>query len=124
MQPTIQEDDTIVPLNKMNNVTFHCTCSECDPDIPPYWTLANNGNHLDTSNSGDRIILAQQGITFNSSGTSGSISIPDTIEHNNTEVMCAAFMGGTEFSESVTVTIIGKTITISVSWIIENFHVF
>ena len=108
----------------MSNATFRCTCPECDPDVPPYWTLVNGGAHLDTSNAGDRIILAQQGISFDSNGTTGVISIPDRIENNNTEVMCAAFMGGTEFSESVTVTIIGKSITISKSYIFENFRYF
>ena len=47
---------------------------------------------------------------FSSSSTSAVISIPDTMENNNTQIWCAAFLfGGIEFSDPpVRVTIIGE----------------
>ena len=109
MQFEVQPGDTILMLNQMSNVTFHCSCDECT--TPPYWSLENEGNYFSTNNDIERMILAKRGITYSSSGTSASISIPDTVENNNTIIHCAAFLfGGTEFSNPpILVTIIGES---------------
>ena len=110
LQPTVQPGDTILVLNQMSNVTFHCTCNECS--TPPHWSLGNAGRYLSTDNDNDRVKLVQRGITYSSSGaTSAVISIPDTVENNNTNITCAAFItGSTEFSNPpVRVTIIGES---------------
>ena len=109
MQPTVQPGDTILALNQMSNATFHCTCNECI--TPPYWSLENAGRHLFTDNDNDRLILVQRGITYSSGATSAVISIPDTVENNNTIILCDAFItGSTEFSNPpVRVTIIGES---------------
>ena len=107
MQFTVQPGDTTLPLNQMSNATFHCTCNECTS--PPVWSLENGGRYFITDNDGDRMILAERGITYSSSGTSAVISIPDTAENNNTMISCAAFLfGGSEFSYPVKLTIIGE----------------
>ena len=92
----------------MSNATFHCTCVECTYDSSsPGWSLENEGRFLNTD---DRIMLAQRGIMFSSSSTSAVISIPDTVENNNTWIVCAAFLfGSIEFSgPPVKVTTIGE----------------
>ena len=108
MQFEVQPGDTILMLNQMSNATFHCSCDECT--TPPYWSLENGGSHFDTDSNSDRILLAERGIIYSSSGTSAVINIPDTVENNNTIIFCAAFLfGGTEFSDPpVRVTIIGE----------------
>ena len=70
--------------------------------------MENQDRHLSTNDNADKVILDQQGITYSSSATSAVISIPDTVENNNTLLMCAAFLSGsTELSNPVTLTIIG-----------------
>jgi hypothetical protein len=108
----IQPGDTTLLLNQMSNATFHCTCIDCasGSDSPPYWSLENEGRVLITVDKADRVILSQRGIMFSSSSSSAIISIPDTVENNNTQIYCAAFLfGSVEFSDQpVTVTIIGE----------------
>ena len=108
MQFVVQPGDTTLPLNQMSNATFHCTCNECTS--PPFWSLENRGIHLITDEESDRKILDGRGITYSSSGTSAVISIPDTVENNNTMISCAAFLsGGRDFSDPpVKLTIVGK----------------
>ena len=109
MQPTIQEGDIILALNQMSNATFHCTCDECTTS-PPYWSLENEGILFITENDIDRVNLTQRGIAYSSSDTSAVISIPDTVENNNTHISCAALLyGGVEFSDSVKVTVTGES---------------
>ena len=107
----VQPADTTLLLNQMSNATFHCTCAECASDSsPPGWSLENEGRNLNTDDVDDRMMLAQRGITFSSSSTSAVISIPDTVENNNTQISCTAFLfGGREFSDPpVRVIIIGE----------------
>lgn len=112
MQFTVQPGDTILPLNQMSNVTFYCTCDECDLGTPPFWTVEHDGTYFDTTAASDGMSLSQRGITYGSSGNSAVISIPNRIENNNTMVWCAAFISGlNQFSEPVKVTIIGRSIT-------------
>ena len=79
--------------------------------VPPYWSLVNGDNHFSTNYDIDRMILAERGITYSSSGTSAVISIPDTVENNNTIIYCVSFLNrGSEFSDPpVIVTIISKS---------------
>ena len=109
MQSEVQPGDTILILNQMSNATFHCSCDECTS--PPYWSLENGGRYLTTVDNSDRMILAERGILFSSSGTSAIISIPDTVENNNTIISCASFnFGSAEFSDPpFIVTIIGES---------------
>ena len=73
--------------------------------------MENQGRHLSTNDNTDKVILDQQGITYSSSATSAVISIPDKTDNNNTLLQCAAFLfGGTEFSDPVTLTIIGESV--------------
>ena len=103
----VQPGDTTLLLNQMSNATFHCTCVEC---ASPRWSLEKEGIFLNTDIEDDRMMLAQRGIVFSSSSTSAVISIPDTVENNNTLIWCYAFIfGSTEFSDPpVRVTIIGE----------------
>jgi hypothetical protein len=109
MQLEIQPGDTTLLQNQMSNATFHCTCVDCEFGSPPHWSLENEGTFVNTEDEDDRVILIQRGIMFSSSSTSAVISIPDTVENNNTQIWCTAFLfGSVEFSDpSVTVTIIG-----------------
>ena len=108
MQLEIQPGDTTLFLNHTINATFHCTCVECAFDSsPPGWSLKNEGITFNTDDENDRMMLAQRGIIFSSSSASAVISIPDTVENNNTLISCFAFLfGSREFSEQVRVTII------------------
>ena len=108
---TVQPGDTVIALNQMSNVTFQCTCiadDECTS--PPYWSLENGGRYFVTSDNNDRVILTERGITYSSGATSAVITIPDTVENNNTQIFCAGLIsGGVEFSDPpVKLTIIGK----------------
>lgn len=108
MQPIVQPGNTTLALNQMSNATFHCVCDECE--TPPHWSLANEGQLLSTDSDSDRTTLAQRGITYSRSGTSAMISIPDTVENNNTRISCVGFIsGGTDFSNQVEVIIIGES---------------
>ena len=111
MQFIVQPGDITLALNQMSNATFNCSCPGCDPEQPPYWTLEIDGDDFDITDPSDRPRLALRGISFNLSGLPVVISIPDRIENNNTMVMCAAFLGGIEFSDPVKVTIIGRSTT-------------
>ena len=73
--------------------------------------MENQGRHLATNDDDDKVILAQRGIIFSSSANSIVISIPDRVENNNTIIMCGGFFGSTEFSDPVTLTIIGESVT-------------
>ena len=96
----------------MSNVTFQCTCIAVDECInPPFWSLQIGGRHFVTNDNDDEVILAERGITYSSySGTSAVISIPDTMENNNTQIFCAGLIsGGIEFSDPpIKLIIIGK----------------
>ena len=106
----VQPGNTIIALNQMSNATFQCTCPNCT--TLPYWTMENQGRYLATNDDVEEVILAERGITYSSSAKSAVISIPVTVENNNTLLVCAAFLfGGTEFSEQVTLTIIGKSVS-------------
>ena len=106
---TVQPGNTIIALNLMSNATFQCTCPDCT--TPPYWTMENQGRHLSTNDDADKVILAQRGIAYSSSANTTDISIPDKTENNNTLLICAAFQFGvTEFSDPVTLTIIGESV--------------
>ena len=107
-----ESDDTILALNQMINATFRCTCIAGDDcTSPPFWSLENGGRYFATNDDDDAIILAERGITYSSSGTSAVISIPDTVENNNTLIFCAGFIsGGIEFSDPpIKLIIIGKS---------------
>ena len=107
----VQPSDTTLLLNQMSNATFHCTCVDCASySSPPGWSLQNEDIILNTHFEDDKMMLAQQGIVFSSSSTSAVISIPDTVENNNTLIWCFAFLfGANEFSDQpVRVTIIGE----------------
>ena len=101
MQLEVQPGDTTLFLNHTINATFHCTCVECaSASSPPGWSLENEGISLSTDDENDRMTLAQRGIIFSSSSTSAVISIPDTVENNNTLISCFAFLfGSIEFSD-------------------------
>ena len=74
--------------------------------------MVNQGRHLATNDNADTVILAERGITFSSSAKSAVISIPVTVENSNSLLACAAFLfGSTEFSEQVTLIIIGESVT-------------
>ena len=74
--------------------------------------MVNQGRHLATNDDADTVILAERGITFSGSANSAVISIPDRVENNNTNITCAGFLfGSTEFSDPVTLTIIGESVT-------------
>ena len=114
---TVLPDVTVAihALNQMSNATFQCICiagDECTS--PPYWSLENGGRHFVTNDNDDREILAEQGITYSSSGTSAVISIPDTVENNSTQISCAGLIsGGVEFSDPpIKLIIIGNLILI------------
>ena len=107
-----ESDDTILALNQMINATFQCTCIAGDDcTSPPFWSLENGGRYFTTNDDDDAIILAKRQITYSSSGTSAIISIPDTVENNNTLIFCAGFIsGGIEFSDPpIKLIIIGKS---------------
>ena len=111
---TVQPGDTILALDQMSNVTFQCTCiagDECTS--PPFWSLENGGRHFVTNDNDDAVILAERGITYSSSGTSAFITIPDTMENDDTQIFCAGLIsGGIEFSDPpVKLTIIGNSMT-------------
>ena len=73
--------------------------------------MGNQGRYLSTNDDADKVILAQRGITYSSSSMSAIISIPDRVENTNTMLTCTAFLfGGTEFSDPVTLTIIGESV--------------
>ena len=97
----VQPGDTILALNQKSNVTFQCTCIAGDfCTSPPFWSLENGGRLLVTNDNDDAIILAERGITYRSSGNSAVITIPDTVENNDTQIFCAGLIsGGTEFSD-------------------------
>ena len=74
--------------------------------------MINQDRHLSTNDDDDKVILAERGITFSSSANTIDISIPDKTENNNTLLACAGFLfGSTEFSDPVTLTIIGESVT-------------
>ena len=97
----VQPGDTILALNQKSNVTFQCTCIAGDfCTSPPFWSLENGGQLLVTNDNDDAIILAERGITYRSSGNSAVITIPDTVENNDTQIFCAGLIFGvTEFSD-------------------------
>ena len=107
---TIKQGDTTLPVNQMRNAIFNCTCEMSQCNSPLFWSLKNGDKHLITNEENDANILAQRGITFSSSATSAVISIPDTVENNNTVIFCGVLHSGNNvFSETgVTLIIIGK----------------
>ena len=110
----IRPADTVtLALNQMRNATFSCECT-LDDELcsEPYWGLENDGNIISTDYEDDIEIFAQRGITYSSNinRTMAVISIPDTVENNNTLIYCAAFIfGGAEFSAIVELLIIGES---------------
>ena len=112
IQLTVQPGNTTFLLNQMSNATFHCACDDSICTSPLLWSLENEGRYFITNNHNDRVILAERGITFSSTDTSAVISIPDTVENNNTLIWCVTFLfGGVEFSDPpVEVIIIGESI--------------
>ena len=100
----------------MSNITFQCTCIAVDAcTSPPFWSLQNGGRYFVTNDNDDAAILAERGITYSSRGTSAVITIPDTVENNNTLIFCAGLIsGGVEFSDPpVKLIIIGNSILIA-----------
>ena len=94
----------------MRNATFSCECTHGDFCGQPFWSLENDGSTITTNNNIDLETFAQRGMTFSSTATTAVISIPDTVENNNTLVTCAAFLfGGNEFSAEVELIIIGES---------------
>ena len=108
----IRPADTVtLTLNQMRNATFSCECMLGDELCnQPYWSLENDGNSITTIDNNDIETFAQHGITYSSTRTTAVISIPDTVENNNTLIACAAFLfGSTEFSAVVALIIIGES---------------
>ena len=109
----IQPEGTVtVALNQIKNVTFNCQieCTLGDICGPPFWVLEKEQNIITSNDIRDKDIFAQRGITFSSAATTAVISIPDTVENNNTLIYCAAFIfGGAEFSAIVELLIIGES---------------
>ena len=95
----------------MTNATFSCECTHGDLCRQPFWRLENEGRIFVTNNDRDLETFTQQGMTFSSAVTTAVISIPDTVENNNTLVSCAALvLGGIEFSDPpVRLIIIGES---------------
>lgn len=108
MQFEVQPGNTTLPLNQMSNATFYCTCDACILSL--LWSLENEGRYFITDDGNDRGILAERGIIYSSTDTSAVISIPDTMENNNTLIRCAAFHSGSnEYSDPpVELIIIGE----------------
>ena len=110
-------------LNQMRNATFSCECTLGDELCgQPYWSLEDNGNFITTIDNNDIETLAQRGITYSSTHTTAVISIPDTVENNNTLIACAALLfGAIEFSAVVELIIIGESeqLTIMISIAIQ-----
>ena len=108
----VQPNDTILLLNQMSNAPFNCICNDTKEGQCPIslsWTIQNNGKHLSTEDSDDRMILNQRGITYSSTSPSAVISIPDTVENNDTMIFCGGISSGeTFFSNIVKLTIVGK----------------
>ena len=112
----IRPADTVtLALNQMRSATFSCECTLGDElcSSEPYWGLENDGNLISTNYKDDIEIFAQRGITYSCSNinrTIAVISIPDTVENNNTLIFCAVFIfGATEFSAAVELLIIGES---------------
>ena len=102
-----------IPLNQMNAANFTCECTlDNNACSPPFWSLVNEGVTITTSeSSGDEDSFAERGITYSCSSTTAFITIPDTVENNNTMISCGAFLfGGNEFSRPpVELIIIGES---------------
>ena len=99
-------------LNQMKNANFTCECTAGIACTPPFWSLTNEGVIIVTSeSSGDEGKFAERGITYSSSSTTAFITIPDTVENNNTIISCGALLfGGNEFSNPrVKLIIIGES---------------
>ena len=109
----VRPDGTIsIPLNQMNAANFTCECTLGIACGQPFWNLENEGVSITTmENSGDEERFAERGITYSISSTTAIITIPDTVENNNTMISCGAFLSGsTEFSRPpVELIIIGES---------------
>ena len=95
----------------MRNATFNCECTVGIDCSQPYWHIETNGATITTDDDRDTVKFAERGITFSTSSdsTMAFISIPDTVENNNTMISCAALLfGGTEFSNQVELIIVGE----------------
>jgi hypothetical protein len=109
---TVQPGDVTLELNEMSNATFNCTCDACIIR-PLFWTLENEAGTLQlaTNNMSDQAMLDQRGISYSSTITTAVITIPSTVENNNTQIRCAGILNPAEideFSYPFTLTIIGE----------------
>lgn len=109
---TVQPGDVTLELNEMRNATFSCTCTACIIR-PLFWTLEYEAGTLQlaTNNVTDQAMLNQRGISYSSTNTTAVITIPGTIENNNTQIRCAGILNTAEideFSSPFTLTIIGE----------------
>ena len=113
MQDLIVQPQGMVTLalNQMGNATFNCECTVGNECRQPYWSIENEGNTITTNDKKDIDSFDERGITYsNPTTTTAVISIPDTVENNNTKISCVAFLfGGTEFSTPVKLIIIGES---------------
>ena len=101
----------ILALNQTTRANFSCNCTHGDLCGQPFWSLENEGSTFVTNNNNDLETFTQRGITFSSAAATAVISIPDTVENNNTLISCGAFLfGGNEFNEPpVELIIIGES---------------
>lgn len=105
----VQPNGTVtLALNQMRNVNITC---ECIIDLcQPYWILGTETKQIATNDNNDKNSFIERGITYESTGDSTTlIIIPDRVENNNTNIVCAAFLGNTEFSDETTLIIIGES---------------
>lgn len=107
---TVEPGDVTLELTEMSNATFNCICSICIIR-PLFWMLENEAGTLATNNMNDQAMLNQRGISYSSTITSTVITIPGTVENNNTQIRCAGIQNPAEIIESsypFTLTIIGE----------------
>ena len=100
-----------IPLNQMNAANFTCECILGIGCSPPFWSLVNHEGVTITTmeNSNDEDSFAERGITYSSSSTEAFITIPATVENNDTMISCGAFLSGTEFSDPAELIVIGES---------------
>lgn len=110
----IEPRDGTFVLNQSPSAKFDCKVISTSHIFRPYWIIvvkdpnSDTARYLSTQDEHDKAYLSQRGVLDHSDETTTNVTIPIVERNNGLEIYCAVFDDGvTEFSQPITIQIIG-----------------